>query len=682
MAHTEVYHGVSVKDSYQWLEELSSSRVKLWSQRQDSILHNYLAASPIKKQIKDRLSELVSLDLYSTPIMREGQFYYSKNSAKDEIPKIYNLPAKGAQEKLLINPTSTDSGLKLMMNGSTSGFSISEKGTWLAYNLSKGNQRWFQVDLFNLKTKIHKETIKGFHVLGGGPIWYKDEGFFYNHYDEPEDNEKLTAEIGNASIYYHQAGTTQVHDKLILANDFLGEGWLYSFSISGDNLNLIVSAQKGSSPFNRIFIKRIGSDEAFKELFINNKARYTFLGNDLSDFFFYTDSNAPNGQIIKTSLVDNKTSVVIPESDQVMSGNSLVGGNALGYFNNKFVIKYTSSGEVQIKVFNKEGKHLFTPLLPLGGSIWGGLKGEKDSDKVYYQYLGLIDPSSIYSLDLNTGEVEIFRRSISLNENDFIVEKVMVPNGKDIEIPMYIARKKSTQIDSTNPGFIYGYGAFGWVSFIWYQPHILLWLEMGGVYAIPGIRGGGELGSRWHISGSGKNKQNSIDDYIAASKWLIDSGYVAKDKLVANGGSISAVVAGAALNQQPDLYKAAVIDRPALDLLRFPKFTGAKAWIEELGSPEKKFEFEALYKYSPYHNIEKKCYPPTLVMVGDEDETTPPLHAFKYVASLQDKNTCLTNPVLLKIMKGVGHNFGTRYLQKVDSFTDMMYFLYKNVMVD
>lgn len=678
-----IYHKTKVNDPFQWMENLNSSEVIAWSKEQEEVLSKYLDNSSTKERIKTRLTELVALDLYSTPTKKNGKYYYSKYSKEDGVPKIYYQKDINAEEVLLINPSENADDYRLAMNGNSSGFTISEKGKLLAYNLSKNNQRWFEVQLYDLQGSEKLEKLKGFHSTGGGPIWFKDDGFFYNRYQEPNDDEKLTSKVGSSSVYYHKIGTEQSEDNLILANDFLGEGWYYSISVSDDNKFFAIGARKGSSTSNKIFIKEIGSNGSFKELFADYESRFLYLGNDNKNFFFYTDLDAPNGRIIKTSINDKEYQIVevISETDETMSANSLVGGNALGFFNDRFVIKYTKNGQPLIKVFDKSGKHLYTPVLPLGGSVWGGFKGDSSSNEVFYQFLGLIDPSSIYKLDLNTGKIEIFKRSIGLQQDDFLVEKVSVPGENNVEIPMYVARKKSTKLNGNNPGFIYGYGAFGWVSFIWYQPHILLWLEMGGVYAIPGIRGGGELGAEWHEAGRAQSKQNSIDDYIAASEWLINSKYVAKDKLVANGGSISAIVAGAALNQRPNLYGAAIIDRPALDLLRFPEFTGAKAWIQELGSPDKKEEFEAIYKYSPYHNLENKCYPPTLVMIGDKDETTSPLHAFKYVASLQKKNTCMSNPVMLKIMKDVGHNFGNTDDQKVDSFTDMMYFLFKNLNV-
>ncbi|MEM9075401.1 MAG: prolyl oligopeptidase family serine peptidase [Bacteroidota bacterium] len=677
-----LYHGTKVNDSFQWMEDLNSPEIKTWSAAQDTLLKSYLPTSSTKSKIQSRIKELVNFDLYSTPTLRNGIYYYSKNSKDNDLPKIYFQKRFSSKENLLIDPTlHKEEGFRLVMNGSSSGFTMSEKGGWMTYHLSKKNQRWYEVQMLEVDTKEKRERLLGFHSLGGGPVWYKEEGFFYNRFRVPNDTEKLTSQVGYPDIFFHRVGTSQTEDILVLEKNFLGEGWYYTISVSDDNKFLIIDARKGSSTTNRIFVKRIGTKNQFKEIFQNLDASYNYLGNDKNDYFFYTDYTAPNGKIIRTSIRNWKKTIVdiIPETDEVISANSLVGGNALGYFNEKLVVKYTKRGQPFIKIFSKKGKHLFNPTLPLGGSIWGGFKGEAQDDEIFYQFLGLIDPSSIYRLDLKTGRIEIFKRSVGLQQKDFIVEKVTVANNGGVEIPMFVARKKTTELNGQNPGFIYGYGAFGWVSFIWYQPQILLWLEQGGVYAIPGIRGGGENGSEWHTEGTKINKQNGIDDYITASEWLINSKYVSKNKLVANGGSISAVVAGAALNQRPELYGAAIIDRPALDLLRFPKFTGAKAWLEELGSPNNDTEFEALYQYSPYHNLEAKCYPPTLVMIGDEDETTPPLHAYKYVARLQKKNTCKYHPILLKTMKGVGHNFGNTDDQKIDSFTSMMYFLFKSL---
>ncbi|MGH7602353.1 MAG: prolyl oligopeptidase family serine peptidase, partial [bacterium] len=285
-------------------------------------------------------------------------------------------------------------------------------------------------------------------------------------------------------------------------------------------------------------------------------------------------------------------------------------------------------------------------------------------------------PSSIHVLNVATGKSSRFRRSeLKLDPDRFEAKQVFYQSQDGTRVPMFVAHQKGLPLNGGNPALLYGYGAFGWSSFLWYQPQIIAWIEMGGVYAVAGIRGGGEYGEAWHEAGTKHNKKNSLDDYLAAAEWLIANQYTSPAKLVANGGSASGALAGAAVMQRPDLFGASIIDRPALDMLRFEKFTTAGHWVHEFGSTEKPDEFKTLLAHSPYHHIKPgRCYPPALIMVGDRDQVAVPLHAYKFVAALQAAQNCVS-PVLLKMMWGAGHNFGAAPAQIIDSFTDEMAFL-------
>jgi len=287
-------------------------------------------------------------------------------------------------------------------------------------------------------------------------------------------------------------------------------------------------------------------------------------------------------------------------------------------------------------------------------------------------------------LDIESSKTEILKKSeVGFNDSQFITKQVFYTSKDGTRIPMFITHKKGIKLDGSNPAFIYAYGAFNWISFLWYQPHLLSWLEMGGVYAQPSIRGGGEYGEEWHQDGVGLNRQNAVDDYISASEWLIEQGYVSNKRLVANGGSISSALAGNVLTQRPDLYGAVIIDRPALDMLRYDRFTTASFWVDELGSPKDSLDFEVLYGLSPYHQLDNNAeYPPVLVMIGNKDEVTPPLHAYKFIAALQNVGVAKTNPMLLKMMWDTGHTFGSSPEQVVDSRTDEILFLIKALRIE
>jgi prolyl oligopeptidase len=408
-------------------------------------------------------------------------------------------------------------------------------------------------------------------------------------------------------------------------------------------------------------------------------AAYTFLGNEGTRFWIYTDLEAPRGRVVAIDLTKPQRehwTEVIPQAEETIAGGSLAGGNALGLFGDRFVIMYMKDGRPLVKVFDRQGRFQYEVDLPDGGSIWGGLSGAQNDPEVFYQFLGLTDPSTIHRLNLETGKSTIFHRSkLRFNPDDCVTTQVFYKSKDGTRVPMFVSHKKGLQPDGSHPAFMYGYGAFGWSSFLWYQPQVLVWMEMGGVYAQPSLRGGGEYGEAWHQAGMKLNKQNAIDDYIAAAEWLIANKYASPSKLVANGGSASGALAGAAVIQRPDLFNACIIDRPALDMIRFDQFTGAGHWIQEFGSSTNAEEFQALYAYSPYHNLKPgQCYPATMIMVGDRDEVTVPMHAYKFTAALQAAQGC-GQPVLLKMMWGAGHNFGATTEQMIDSMADEITFL-------
>ncbi|MCI0353557.1 MAG: prolyl oligopeptidase family serine peptidase, partial [Acidobacteria bacterium] len=427
-------------------------------------------------------------------------------------------------------------------------------------------------------------------------------------------------------------------------------------------------------------------DGAMKPLIEVAEADFKLLGSQGSRFWFYTDWNAPRGRIIAFDLERPQPRhwmEVVPQAQEPISGRSNVGGNALGMFGKHLVLVYLKDGRPFLRTFDLQGKLKKEAAFPTGGSVWGGFSGRQDDPEVFYRFLELTSPSTIYRLNPATGRSEVFLRStVNLRPGDYVVKHVFFRSKDGTRVPMFLAHKHGAEPGKDTPALLYGYGAFGWVAFTWFQPQVLAWMEMGGVFALPAIRGGGEYGEDWHKAGMKLNKQNAIDDYIAAAEWLVANGYTSSSRLVANGGSASGPVAAAAVLQRPGLFGASVIDRPILDLLRFDQFTAASYWIPEFGSASDPQEFKALYAYSPYHTLrDGQCYPPTLVVSGERDQTAVPLHAYKFTAAMQAAQGC-GQPVLLKVMRGIGHNFGATAEQRVDSWTDILTFLFRALGMD
>jgi prolyl oligopeptidase len=408
-------------------------------------------------------------------------------------------------------------------------------------------------------------------------------------------------------------------------------------------------------------------------------ANYTYLGSRGKRFWFFTDRDAPRGRVIaleRDRAEPASWKEIVPQAAEPVAASSAVGGNALGMFANRILLVYLEDGRPVLRVFDAEGRLRAEPRLPAGGQIWGGFSGSPDDAEVFYRFLGLTHASTTYRLDLETNETSIFSSSDSAGRTgDIAIEQVFYRSADGTRVPMFLAHRKGFRRDGRSPAFLYGYGAFGWVSFLWYQPFVLNWLALGGVYALPGIRGGGEYGEDWHRAGAGRSKPRAIDDYVAAAEWLVTNGYTSRSRLVANGGSASGGVVAAAVLQRPELFGAAVIDRPVLDMLRFDRFSQAAYWLPEFGSPLDRGDFAALRAWSPYHNVRKGgCYPPMVVMAGEKDQVAVPLHAYKFTAALQAAQDC-ANPVLLQVVRGAGHNFGTTPEQTAGTWADETAFL-------
>lgn len=677
VAQADIYHGIEVSDPYRWMEEMNSEETLAWVKAQDELLKNFTGNLDNRDAIHKRISELARFESYTPPTKESGRYFFIKSESGTSKPVLYVQQGPRAEPRILLDTVARFKDMDVTLRG----FAPSPDGRLVLCGISKNQSRWIEQILIDAGSgAVIHEAIQGTHNLAGGASWNRDsKGFFYNYFEKPAGTSEQKAVVGSPKILYHALG--QSKDLLVYAPE-AKPNLLLTHTVSDDGRYLIIAASEGSSNKNIILYKDIRSlDSPIKTLIGEADANYTFLGNEDNRFWFYTDLDAPRGRIIaiditKADRINWKE--VVSQHRESIAANSTVGGNALGMYGNRFLLMYVKDNNPLLRVFDKRGRLQQEISLPVGGLIWGGFSGRQHDPEVFYRFLGITDQGSIYRLDVETGKVTVFRRpELKFDRNGIVVKQVFYQSKDGTRVPMFIAHKEGIKLDGSNPTYMYGYGAFGWVSFLWYQPLRLAWIEMGGVYAIPGIRGGGEYGEEWHQAGMKLNKQNSIDDYLAAAEWLIKTRYTSPERLVANGGSASAALAAAAIIQRPDLFGAAVIDIPLLDLIRYERFTGASYFAPEFGSPADKEEFSALYAYSPYHNLKKsKCYPPTLIMVGSQDQTAVPLHAYKFTAAMQEAQGC-DNPVLMKIMWGAGHNFGATLEQTADSFTDELAFLYR-----
>ena len=675
--HIDTYHGIEVSDPYRWLEDMSSDETRSWIKEQDTLLKQYAGEVEARSNLQQKIETLQNLDSYRLPVQADNKYFYNVVPAGHSQPVLYVQNGLHSTREKLLDPVNfNDKDITYR------GFSPSPNGKYVAYSVSpSSSSRWRTIHILNTETgKEYKDRITGQHATLPGLSWNNTgTGFFYTRFQVPEEGKLLQTVVNNPKLYFHKVGTSQSQDRLVFERVDHPD-WLFTHTISEDGKYLIIHAREGASNNNQVFYDDLTDDkQSFTHLFDSVEAAYTFLGSKGDRWWFYTNNQAKNGRIIAFNVQKPDTAnweEIVPEGNGAMAGGSLVGGNAMGIYGNRIIVMYSKGIERAVKVYDLQGDFQYEVNLPDIGSVWGGFSGRPNSTEVFYRFLGLTNPGTVYRLDIKSGESTIFKQpNLHFNPDNYQTEITYYRSLDGTKVPMFLTHKKGLKKDGSHPVFMYAYGAFGWVAFPWFQPMILSWIEMGGVYALPAIRGGGEYGESWHQEGVGINRQNAIDDYIAAARWLIDQNYTSPSKMVANGGSASGMVAAAAVVQKPDLFGGAIIDIPALDMLRYDEFTAAGAWVKEFGSADNPEEFKALYDYSPYHNIQKdQCYPPTLVTVGEEDETAVPMHGYKFVAAMQHAQKC-HNPVLLKVVWDAGHTFGVNPEQRAQTWADQLAFL-------
>lgn len=668
----ETSHGVSVPDPYRWMEDLESEETTKWIAEEEALFRSFVAAVPGRHAIRRRILELSSQEFYLTPVKAGGRYFLTRMTSTGVPAGLWVQDGSKARPRLLLDPKSRGAASGVF------GFTPSPDGRFVAYTSREGQSSWLRIRLLDTATGKDLPTPPlQAHTLAGSPAWTPDSrAFFYIRFEKPSGPGADKAPPTQPTV--RRFRLAERRDEVVYEPP-AEPGLLVGFNVSDDGGHLVLTLRDGSSQKNRVLLQDLASNGAPVPLMPSADANYTYLGSRGRRFFFFTDRDAPRGRVVAVERDRPQPAqwrVVVPEAAEPVAASSAVGGNALGMFADRVLLVYLKDGRPLLRVFDADGRLRAEPELPTGGQIWGGFSGSPGDTEVFYRFLGLTHISTTYRLDLSTYETAVFSRNeASLRSGEIAIEQVFYKSSDGTRVPMFLAHRKDLKRDGRSPAFMYGYGAFGWVSFLWYQPFVLSWLELGGVYALPGIRGGGEYGEEWHVAGAGRSRQKSIDDYLAAAEWLVANRYTSGSLLVANGGSASGGLAAAAILQRPELFGAAVIDRPILDMLRFDRFSQAAYWLPEFGSPRDAGDFAALRAWSPYHNVKKgRCYPPTLVMTGDRDQVAVPLHAYKFTAALQAAQDC-ANPVLLQVVRGAGHNFGVTPEQTAETWADETAFL-------
>ena len=660
------YHGTTVADLYRALEDPDTEETKAWIKAQNQVTFSYLNEIPIREKIKQRLTKLWDYEKYGTPFKEGESYFYFKNDGLQNQSVLYTLPTLESEPRVLLDPNqlSADGTVAL------SGISISENGKLLAYGLSSSGSDWQEWKVRDIATgedlQDHLQWIKF-----SSASWTHDhQGFFYSRYDEPNEKTKLEDVNYYQKLYYHQLGTPQSADILIYHRPDEKE-WGFGGSVTEDGKYLIISILLGTDAKNLVFYKDLTNPNSqIIELINQFEADYSFIDNDDHLFYFRTDLNSPKGKVIAIDT-QNPTS----ENWQEIIPQTLEKLESVSILNNQFVADYLQDAHSQIKIFDLQGNFIREVELPGIGSA-SGFAGKRHDTETFYNFTSFTTPVSIYRYNMKTGESEIFRQpKVDFNANEYETKQVFYASKDGTKVPMFITHKKGIKLDGNNPTYLYGYGGFNISLTPSFSVSLLIWLEMGGVYAVPNLRGGGEYGEEWHQAGMKLQKQNVFDDFISAAEWLITNNYTKPAKLAIGGGSNGGLLVGACMIQRPDLFGAALPAVGVMDMLRFHKFTIGWAWVAEYGSSENAAEFATLYAYSPLHNLKPgTAYPATLITTADHDDRVVPAHSFKFAAALQAAHSG-NAPVLIRIETKAGHGAGKPTAKIIEEAADKWGFL-------
>ena len=674
---TDTYHGTTVADPYRWLEDdvRKSPDVASWVEAENRVSDAFLKDIPQREAIRKRITDLWNYEKISAPSKVGGRYFFSKNDGLQNQSVFYTQDALDGPARMLLDPNtwSKDGTIAL------SGLAISDDAKYLAFGKAAAGSDWNTWHVLDVATgKLMTDTLEW--VKFSGASWTLDgKGFYYSRFPEPKKDAAFQALNENQTLYYHRLGTPQSDDVLTYRTPDHPK-WTVGGTVSEDGKYLVISVGDGTtSRKSRVVYRDLTDPNAQPvELVANHKNKFSFLGNDGAVFYFQTDYNAPKYQVvaIDTKNPDPKGwKTIVPEAAEVLEGTDL--------FGSQFVCSYLKDARSVVKVIDMAGKLVREVDLPGIGTA-GGFNGKRTDAETFYTFSSFATPPSTYKYDLGTGKSTLLRQAkVKFDPAEYEVKQVFVPSKDGTKVPMFVAHKKGLKLDGTNPTLLYGYGGFNISLTPGFSVSRLMWMEMGGVFAVANLRGGGEYGDDWHRAGTKTKKQNVFDDFIACGEWLVKEKFTSPKKLAIQGGSNGGLLVGACMTQRPDLYGACLPAVGVMDMLRFQKFTAGRFWVDDYGSSESENpeEFKALLAYSPYHVLLRngpRDYPATLVTTADTDDRVVPGHSFKFAAALQAMQKG-SAPVLIRIETKAGHGAGKPTAKVIEEVADQWAFLVRTL---
>jgi prolyl oligopeptidase len=660
------YFGTKVADPYRWLEDDHSPETAEWVKAQNAVTENYLSQIPFRSRIRERLTELWNYPRYSTPFKKGDYYYFFRNDGLQNQSVLHRQKGLDGAPEMFLDPNTLSADGTVALTG----VYFSNDSRYMAYSVSRAGSDWtefFVMDVETAKTlDDHLQWAKF-----SGAAW-KGNGFYYSRYDEPDATGRFSNQNRFHKVYYHTVGTPQSSDRLIYEDREHPLRYMFA-QVTDDEEYLIISVSEGTSG-NELYFQSLSQPSAritpLVKGFSNNSS---VVDHHNGRLLVLTDRDASNYRLTSINPADPETGKwidVIPETVELLESVSTGGGKLFAFY-----LKDASTRILQLDYQGKIEKEIALPAIGTAR----GLSGKDDEKTLFYSFTSFTTPSTTYRFDVESGQSALFRQpELKFNPDDYEIKQVFYTSKDQTLVPMFIVHKKGVAMNGKNPVFLYAYGGFNISMTPSFSASRMVFLENGGVYAMPNLRGGGEYGEEWHKAGMLENKQNVFDDFIAAAEYLIRENYTSSEKLAISGGSNGGLLTGAVMTQRPELFRAALPAVGVLDMLRYQKFTIGWGWAVEYGRSENEKDFEYLYKYSPLHNIRKDvAYPATLITTADHDDRVVPAHSFKFAATLQALNKDTgNNPMLIRIESDAGHGAGKPLSKAIDEATDTWSFVF------
>lgn len=659
------YHGTRVPDPYRWLEDPDSEETRAWIEAENRVTFDFLEKIPERSGIRRRLTQLWDYEKYGIPQREGNRYFFFKNDGLQNQSVLYVTDSLEAEARVLLDPNqlSEDGTVAL------SAYAISEDGNLLAYGLSASGSDWMEWRVRDVNTGQDLPDVLHWIKFSSVAWTHNGHGFFYSRYNEPAPGSSREEANYYNKLYYHALGTPQSQDRLICERADQKE-WSFHPHVTEDGRYLMITISKGTDPRYQVWFQDLQDEPRLTELIAGFDAEYSFVGNDGAIFWFKTNLEAPRGRVIAIDIRTpsrDRWREVIPQSSDVLEGASVCC--------ERFFASYLKDAHSEIREFDLRGNFLRNLALPEIGTA-SGPGGKRADTETFYAFTSFTRPTVIYRYDPQSGASHIFREpKLTFDPSEYETREVFSTSKDGTKVPMFLVHHKGRKRDRSNRVYLYGYGGFNISMTPAFSVSALAWMELGGIFAVACLRGGGEYGQEWHKAGTRERKQNVFDDFIASAEWLMDNGYTVPQKLAIGGGSNGGLLVAACMVQRPDLFGAVCASVGVMDMLRFQKFTIGWAWVDDYGSAENPKDFEFLYAYSPLHNLKPGTkYPAVFISTADHDDRVVPAHSFKFAAALQEAHAG-DAPVLIRIETKAGHGAGKPTAKLIEEISDKWAFL-------